>query len=857
MNKVLIISPHFPPVNAPDMHRVRQSLPYFEEFGWKPVVFTVTPDDVEWVVDELLLETIPEGIEIHRVRAFPTRWTRKLGLGNLGIRSYLQLRKAVNLYLRDNRVDLVYFSTTVFVSVALGPYWKKKFGVPFVVDLQDPWRNDFFLALPRKERPRKFWFDHRLHWFLEAKTITNAAGVIAVSQSYLDELRVRYPLFNGIPTRVLTFGVLPIDFQIAARPDITNRLFLKKPGRVTIVYTGALPANMSFGLSAFFATIGEGLKQRPDLYTSIQVFFVGSSYGPAGKVKKLVEFLSTRFELADMIHEQEEREPYFNSLKMLLDADLLLIVGTTDPGYTASKLYPYIQSGKPFLALLHEKSSKVDIIRTTRSGEVVTFAGAESTEEMVAKTFPVLTDMLGKIPFSPNTDWAAFAQYNAKAKTKEQCDFFREVVGTTKKVLIISPHFPPVNAPDMHRVRQSLPYFEEFGWKPVVFAVTPEDVEGAKDDLLLESLPAGGEIHRVRAFSTSWTRKFGLGNVGMRAYFQLRQAVNTYLKTNHVDLIYFSTTVFATVALGPYWKRRFGVPFVIDLQDPWRNDFFLNMPRHERPPKYWFEHWLYSRQEAKTIPEAAGIVAVSKGYVDMVRHRYPSTANLLHLTLTFGVLDLDFQIAKRLDRIRPKGEGIDIVYIGRGGKDMELSITAMFSAFRQGLGANPDLFSKVRFTFIGTSYAPDGKGAKMIAPIAERLGVGRYVTEITDRLPYFQSLKRLMEADLLFMPGSTDTTYTASKLYPYIMAHKPLLTIFHERSSVVEIVRNTRSGEVVTFGSPDNAVPESLPDRILPVLTDLLQRLPFTPDTDWDAFAPYSAREMTRKQCDFFQACLG
>ena len=43
------------------------------------------------------------------------------------------------------------------------------------------------------------------------------------------------------------------------------------------------------------------------------------------------------------------------------------------------------------------------------------------------------------------------------------------------RVLIVSPHFPPVNAPDHQRVRMSLPYLGEFGWEGHVLAVVPLD----------------------------------------------------------------------------------------------------------------------------------------------------------------------------------------------------------------------------------------------------------------------------------------------------------------------------------------------------------------------------------------------
>jgi glycosyltransferase involved in cell wall biosynthesis len=360
------------------------------------------------------------------------------------------------------------------------------------------------------------------------------------------------------------------------------------------------------------------------------------------------------------------------------------------------------------------------------------------------------------------------------------------------------------------------------------------------------------EIHQVKALPSGLTRKIGLGNLGIRSYPYLKEAVDRYLGKHQIDLIYFSTTVFVSLALGPHWKRKFGVPFVIDLQDPWRNDFHLTTPRRERPRKFWFEYRLYKFLEARTMPECSGIIAVSSKYIDMISERYPETAGLPCLTLPFGALALDFQIAASLPGIRTNHDVIDVVYIGRGGSDMYLAVEALFTAFRTGLDNDPAMFSRVHFTFIGTSYAATGKGNKTIEPMAQKAGIVSRVTEITDRLPYYQSLKRLQEADLLFMPGSTDTSYTASKLYPYILAQKPILAFFNEQSSVVDILGKTRAGEVVTFRSDEDV--GTLSHRVLPVVTALLEKLPYQPATDWDAFEPYTAREMTRKQCEFFDA---
>jgi hypothetical protein len=417
-----------------------------------------------------------------------------------------------------------------------------------------------------------------------------------------------------------------------------------------------------------------------------------------------------------------------------------------------------------------------------------------------------------------------------------------------KKVLIVSPHFPPVNAADMHRIRQSLPYFEQFGWKPTVLCVDPNYVEMAKDDMLLESLPKGVEAHMVKAFSTTYTRKLGLGNLGLRAFLQLLKVGNSLLKADPYDLVYFSTTMFASMPLGRLWKKKFKVPFVIDMQDPWRNDYYLTVSKEEQPPKFWFAYNLDKYLERFTIPKVDGLIAVSSGYIDMLKSRYPKIKNIPSKTLTFGaaVKDFEFINSKAISSsVVLDQHKTNFIYIGRGGHDMAKSLRVIFEAFKNGLDKN-DNFKR----FIGTSYAPDGQGQQTIKPIAEQFGIGNYVEEITDRKPYFEVLTLLKAADVILIPGSEDANYTASKLYPNILAKKPLLCIFHSNSSVVSIVKDLNAGEVVLFDQ------KLAVEQCLENMEKIVAQLPNIPDTNWEKFQPFTAEAMTKVQCDFFNQVL-
>ena len=422
-----------------------------------------------------------------------------------------------------------------------------------------------------------------------------------------------------------------------------------------------------------------------------------------------------------------------------------------------------------------------------------------------------------------------------------------------RRLLIVSPNFPPVNAADMQRIRISLPHFEEFGWQPRVLAVEPDRVQGVREPLLLESVPSQVPVHHCGAFDISWTRKIGITALALRALPFLYRAGARLIREHHPDLIFFSTTAFPVLALGRLWKQRFGVPFVVDMQDPWVSESHGK----RQSLKHRLARSLHRLLEPFTMRAADGIIAVSTAYHETLRKRYPWLRADLCRTIPFGASENDFEIAERVsgrNSFFSRNGMIHGVYVGRGGADLRKSLSALFGAWREGLRSCPELFRRLRLHFIGTDYAPPGRERKTIWPVAEEFGLADVVVEYPLRIPYFETLKVLLEADFLVVPGSDDAQYTASKIYPYVLARKPMLAVFHEASSVVEVLRTTNAGEVVTFSTADHS--EVLAETILPIWTRLLGSLPFTPATNWKAFEPYLAREMTRRQCELFDRVL-
>ena len=422
-----------------------------------------------------------------------------------------------------------------------------------------------------------------------------------------------------------------------------------------------------------------------------------------------------------------------------------------------------------------------------------------------------------------------------------------------KKVLIVCPHFPPVNTPDQHRIRMSLPFFEELGWQATVLAVRPEFVEAPLDPVLTESVPKNIRVVRVGAFSTKYTRKVGLGALSMRSLLQMRKAGIQLLRKEKFDLIYFSTTAFHVCWLGQYWKKKFKVPFVIDLQDPWRNDFYQDKPKHLRPPKHGFAYAIHKKMEKDTMPHASGVVSVSEGYLQMMEERYKlRTQGVPMQVIPFGASKRDFEIARKANVSAyslKEGQGIyNIVYIGAVTPFFLPLIEAFFKAFL----ASCDHPENYHFHFLGTSYISGAE--KRVEKVAEKLGMSALVTERTDRIPYYTALRTLEKADLIFIPGSQDKDYNASKVYNCILSTTPIFSIFNSASLVKQIIESSNAGIAVGVEAEDSE--EQIYKKIKENIHLFFELVGKKSSIDATITNEFSDRHFTVKQVALFEQAL-
>lgn len=389
-----------------------------------------------------------------------------------------------------------------------------------------------------------------------------------------------------------------------------------------------------------------------------------------------------------------------------------------------------------------------------------------------------------------------------------------------RRLLVVCPHFPPVSAADMHRVRLLAPLLGAHGWDVHVLCVRPADTLQTLDPRLCTDAIGRLDATEVPAPAVSFSRLPGLGTLGVRAYRPLAGAGDALLAKERFDLVYFSTTMFELHMLGPRWKRRFGVPFAMDYQDAWVSDYYRANPQ-VRPPggrlKYAIASGIHRWMEPRVIAACGGLTSVSAAYLDDLQRRY-GPLRMPTLVQPFPGAVADISDVADPDAPLPwdRADGLlHWVYVGRGGSDMARALRGLFRAIRD--HADATLRQRLRLHFIGTAYVGEGAGRATIAPIAQEYGLGDIVREHPGRVPYSHALRFLACADALVVPGSDDPAYTASKIYPYLLARRPMLAVFDERSSVIDLMARAGGGVGVGMaeGMDETVLAAQIADRWL------------------------------------------
>src|SRR5262245_60781023 len=196
MKRVLIVSYAYPPFAGVGIVKVLGTTRYLPEYGWEPTVLCVKPDGYCLTDPANGNEATPR-VFVRRppLAPFGIRVLDKLRLGarrglllpDSQIDWFLPACFAGRRELRRQRYDMIYATVPPYTSGLVGAYLSRWSGLPFVVDIRDPWLEPTFSYEYRTRLHR------RIDLALERYVVRTAKKLTFIYQIGLDRYASRYP----------------------------------------------------------------------------------------------------------------------------------------------------------------------------------------------------------------------------------------------------------------------------------------------------------------------------------------------------------------------------------------------------------------------------------------------------------------------------------------------------------------------------------------------------------------------------------------------------------------------------------------------------------------------------------------
>lgn len=365
--KVLVITYYWPPAGGSGVQRWLKFVKYLPSFGVTPVVYV--PKNADYpTIDKKLLEEIPN-VEVLTQPIFNPqdllpKKKQKTGVANVskgGFLSWVRGNffipdpkvfwvkpsvKFLSKYISENNIDAIISSGPPHSMHLIAEKLKRKTNVKWIADFRDPWTTlyyaeDFNLSEFAKRKNEK----------LEQKVLQNADVVVTVSKTIQEELakksgRVEV-ISNGFDDEVLLENT-PLDTKFS------------------ISHIGLLPRQSNPII--LWEVLKEISEENNEFKNDLQIVLTGNVSEEALSSIQENGLQSNLQQNGYVSHNEAIR------LQKQAQTLLLLIPNTKNSkGILTGKLFEYITSKRPILAIGDEDGDLAEILQETNTGKVVGF----------------------------------------------------------------------------------------------------------------------------------------------------------------------------------------------------------------------------------------------------------------------------------------------------------------------------------------------------------------------------------------------------------------------------------------------------------------------------------------------------
>lgn len=420
--RVLLITYYWPPAGGSGVQRPVKFTKYLREFGWEPIIFTVSNGEYP-LRDQTLIGDIPEHIQV--VTA-PTRepytlfraltgnkqpvnanffhnrqkkgvvsrllfWVRSnLFIPDARIGWLIPATRRLNTFLQQEKIDAIISTGPPHTVHLIASKVSKKFSIPWLADFRDPWTGiDYFdkLALTAAAR--------RLHQRLEYRILTQADSVITVSP-FLQKM------LEGISHRkvhVITNGFDEENF-LHKRPA--------PDARFTIVHMGMLGGARDHRI--FWQALAAFAQQDKAFHETLEIRLYGKV--DATILESIPPILTGNTYL-------EQYVPHIAVPKILQRAQLLYLPihdCAIDAGFLPGKLFEYLAARRPILSIGPVHGDTANVIRSLKAGKTVGYTDQDALLHYFRERFLAFQQ---HEPFEASSSIAQFSRRNLTAALAE------------------------------------------------------------------------------------------------------------------------------------------------------------------------------------------------------------------------------------------------------------------------------------------------------------------------------------------------------------------------------------------------------------------------------------------------------
>jgi glycosyltransferase involved in cell wall biosynthesis len=307
--------------------------------------------------------------QVHQTKATPAEhgWRGRLRREALALLTVLDDEvgwippafRAASRLLRDERFDAIVTSGPPHSTHLVGLLLKRRFRIPWVADLRDPW------SLQGMDFGGATRLSKVIERQLEALVVRRADVVLTTAPRLTQALRRLYPDVPDERFDTITNGFDCADFAV-------RRADLQFPAHFAIAHLG----NLFFHLSPrpVILALSRLVEQQRLQRDCVRLTFFGDwddELNPAA--------MAADAGLGDMVS-ASHRVPSAQAIRTMLQSDLLLLFCQDLPLTIPSKVFDYLASGADILALAPD-GALTDLLASVQRGTV---APADDTDAIAA-----------------------------------------------------------------------------------------------------------------------------------------------------------------------------------------------------------------------------------------------------------------------------------------------------------------------------------------------------------------------------------------------------------------------------------------------------------------------------------------